>query len=103
MANGWVIQESGAVVNNEPVMVRIDYDIPDDSGKIVNFFNLIFQFNWVALIFFKQFKSTIFFQITNFDRTRTELFDFDVGRCDIKNKHLRFTISSKYTFWFKFS
>ena len=37
MANGWVIQESGAVVNNEPVMVRIDYDIPDDTGKIVKF------------------------------------------------------------------
>ena len=42
MANGWVIQESGAVVNNEPVMVRIDYDIPDNNGIIVKFVYLIF-------------------------------------------------------------
>jgi hypothetical protein len=42
MAKGWVIQESGAVVNNEPVMVRVDYDIPNDAGTIVKFMQFFF-------------------------------------------------------------
>lgn len=42
MADGWVVQETAGVLNNEPVMLKVNFDVRTTSGVYVigkNVFN----------------------------------------------------------------
>lgn len=71
----WAIQESNGMTQNDPILLTIStgYDTSDITVP----------------------KSTEYFHIVNFDKTRIDLFDFDVSICNddvIPNKHIRFEI-----------
>ena len=44
MANGWVVQETSGVFNNQPVLLRVDYTKKDQQGfevRLMTSINLV--------------------------------------------------------------
>ena len=67
----WQEQETTAISKNDPILLTITGGLDSDLPKNPEYFNII-----------------------NYDKSRFEVFDFDISKCnkDVENKHIRFEI-----------